>query len=170
MKKIGSFIVHSCALFWGYFLSSTLSMIVVQTIMRFFVEANSKGEYLWKTIFLYVWMPGVCMMYLKLTASTHKPKFLLYMKEKEGSLKATIGYTLKNSDFWLNSIGFAIWPIILPKLFGVVNLLYFSPEVIAQFPRPILAALTVSVPIFIFSALGWVLVLYRWCKNRIHTE
>ena len=170
MKKAGSFIVNSVALFWSYFLSSTLCMIIVQTIMRIFVDANSKGEYFWKTIYLYARMLVVCMLHLKITASSYKSKFLAYMSGKEWSFKEVLKYTLKNSDFWLNSVGFAIWPMILPKFFGVINLFYFSPDFVANFPRSILSALTVSLPILLFSFIGWVLTLHRWCKDRIHTE
>ncbi len=170
MKKVGSFVVNSIVLFGSYFLSATLCMIILQTVMRLWVDANSMGEYLWKTIYLYALVPVVCMVYLKITGSTHKPKLLAYMKGKEWSFKAAAGYILKNSDFWLNSIGFALWPMIFPKLFGVVNSLYFSPDFLESFPRSILSALTVSLPILIFSAIGWVIVLHRWCRDRIHVD
>ena len=45
MKKIQEFVVNSLLLYWGFFLTSTLCGIFVQTIMRMFIEANSKGEY-----------------------------------------------------------------------------------------------------------------------------
>ena len=170
MKKIGSFIVNSFVLFWSYFLSSTLCVMVAQTVMRLFIDANSKGEYLWKTIYLYAWMLATCMIHLKITASTHKTKYLAYMKGKEASLGEAVKYALKNSDFWLNSIGFAIWPVIIPKFFGVIHLLYFSPELVASFPQQFLSVITVSVPIVIFSAIGWVVVLHQWCKKRIHAD
>ena len=170
MKKFGSFIVNSLILFWSYFLGSTLCMMVLQTAMRLFIDANSKGEYLWKTFCLYAWMLVACMVHLKITASTHKARFLTHMKGKEWSFKDAMSYILENSDFWLNSIGFAIWPMIIPKFFGVINLFYFSPSFVASFPRSILSGLTVSLPILIFSAIGWVVVLHRWCRNRIHTD
>ena len=170
MKKIGSFIVNSFVLFWSYFLTSTLCMMVVQTIMRLFVDANSKGEYLWKTIYLYAWILVTCMVYLKATASTHKTQYLAFMKGKEWSLKDTVGYILKNSDFWLCSIGFAIWPVIIPKFFGVIHLLYVSPTFLESVPPAILSIPTVSLPILILSAVGWILVLRFWCKKRIHMD
>ena len=170
MKKIGSFLVNSFALFWSYFLTSTLCLMVVQTLMRLFIDANSKGEYLWKTIYLYAWMLATCMVHLKITASTHKTKYLAFMKGKEWSLTETVGYLLKNSDFWLCSIGFAIWPIIVPKFFGVIHLLYVSPAFLESFPPAILSIPTVSLPILILSAVGWILVLRFWCKKRIHTN
>lgn len=168
MKKIGSFIVNSFVLFWSYFLTSTLCMMVAQTVMRLFVEANSKGEYLWKTIYLYGWMLATCMVHLKVTASTHKTQYLAFMKGKEWSLGTTAGYLLKNSDFWLNAIGFAIWPIIVPKFFGVIHLLYVSPAFLESFPRAVLSIPTVSLPILILSAVGWMLTLRAWCRKRIH--
>ena len=170
MKKIGSFVVNSFVLFWSYFLTSTLCVMALQTIMRLFVDANAQGEYLWKTICLYAWMLATCMIHLKITASTHKTKYLAFMKGKEWSLKVTLGYTLKNSDFWLNSIGFAIWPVIIPKFFGVIHLFYFSPDLVANMPGAILSIPTVSVPILLFSAVGWVIVLRLWCKTRIHRD
>ncbi len=168
MKKIVSFIVHSFILFWSYFISSLLCLMVMQTIMRLFIDADSKGEFLWKTIFMYVWMMATCMVDLKITASTHKTKYLAYMKGKEWSFKDTVEYILKNTDFWSGSIGFAIWPVIIPKFFGAIHRLYVSPEFLVSFPRSILSVLTVSLPILILSAVGWVLVLRSWCKNRLH--
>ena len=170
MKKIWSFAVNSVILFGSYFLSSLLCTMVLQTIMRAFVDANSKGEYFWKTVLLYAFMLITCMVHLKITAPTHKTKYLASMKGKEWSLKGGIEYTLKNGDFWLNSVGFAIWPIIIPKFFGVIHLCYFTTNFVSSFPQAILSILTVSVPIFIFSAIGWVIVLHQWCKNRLHTN
>ncbi|MBQ7378103.1 MAG: hypothetical protein IJW70_00320 [Clostridia bacterium] len=168
MKKIGSFIVNSVALFWSYFISSFLCLLVMQTVMRLFIDADSKGEYLWKTVCLYAFMLGTCMVYLKVTASTHKTKYLTYMSGKEWSFKHTWGYILKNPEFWQVSIGFAIWPVIIPKLFGSIHRLYVSPEFLASFPLPILSVFTVSLPILMLSAAAWLLVLRSWCKNRMH--
>lgn len=170
MKKIGGFILNSVVLFWSYFLSSSLCLLVLQTVMRIVVEADSKGEYLWKSVCMYAFMSGTCMMYLKITASTHKTRYLAYMSGKEWSYKETLVYVLKNPEFWSASLGFAVWPVILPKLFGSIHRLYFSPEFVASFPRAILSVVTVSLPILILSALGWLLVLRSWCKNRMHRD
>ena len=170
MRKIGSCIVHSFVLFWSYFVSSLLCLMAMQTIMRLFVDADSKGEFLWKTLFMYAWMATTCMVDLKITASTHKPKYLSYMRGKEWSLQDTVKYVLKNTDFWSGSIGFAVWPIIVPKFFGSIHRFYVSPEFLESFPRAILSVVTVSLPILILSAIGWVLVLRTWCKNRLHMD
>ena len=170
MKKIGAFVVNSIVLFWSYFLSSTLCLAALQTIMRVFVDADSKGEYLWKTVCLYAWMLVTCVIHLRATASTHKTKYLAQMEGKEWGLGEGIKYTLKNRDFWLNSIGFAIWPILIPKIFGAIHRLYFTPTFLESFPQAIISVLTVSLPIVILSAIGWVFVLYRWSKNRLHTS
>jgi hypothetical protein len=170
MRKIGSFIVNSFVLFWSYFLTSTLGLVVAQTVMRLFVEGDSRGEYIWKTMYLYAWMLATCMVHLKATASTHKTKYLAFMKGKEWSFAETVGYTLKNGDFWANSIGFALWPVIIPKFFGVIHLCYFSPSAVAAFPGALLSVLTVSVPILLLSAVGWLFTLRAWCKNRIQTK
>ena len=170
MKKIGSFILNSIVLFWSYFISSSLCLLVLQTAMRIFVEADSKGEYLWKSICMYAFVLGTCMAYLQVTASTHKPRYLAYMNGKDRSFVDTWVYILKNPEFWSASIGFAIWPVILPKLFGAIHRLYFSPELLESFPRAILSAVTVSCPILILSAAGWSLVLRWWYKNRMHKK
>ncbi len=170
MKKIGSFILNSIVLFWSYFISSFLCLLVLQTVMRLFVDADSKGEYLWKAVLMYAFMLGTCMVYLKVTASTHKPRYFAYMSGKNRSFKETLVYILKNPEFWSASIGFAIWPVILPKLFGAIHRLYVSPELLVSFPRLILSLLTVSLPILILSAVGWLLVLRSWCKSRMHKE
>jgi len=170
MKKIGSFILHSVVLFWSYFLSSSLCLLVLQTAVRIFIEADSKGEYLWKSVCMYAFMLGTCMVYLKVTASTHKTGYFAYMSGKEWSFRETLQYILKNADFWSASLGFAVWPVMLPKLFGAIHRLYFSPEFLASFPRAILSVVTVSLPILILSAFGWLLVLRSWCKHRMHTH
>ena len=169
MKKFKEFVVNSLLLYWGFFLTSTLCGIFVQTIMRMFIEANSKGEYIWRTIYFYIWMVITCVIHLRVTSSTHKTKFLTHMRDKEWSLGGGIKYILKNSDFWLNSIGFAIWPIIIPKFSGGLNLCYFSQKFIDRYPKAVLNIFTVSIPIIILSAVGWMLVLYQWNKNRLHT-
>lgn len=169
MKKIGNFIVTSIVLFGSYFLVSTLGMMVIQTLMRLFVDANSHGEYLWKTIYVYMCIAAVCMFHLKITAATQKTKFLTYMSGKQWRFKESTGYILKSRDFWLNSIGFALWPMIVPKLFGVVNLLYFSPSVVENFPQSLLSVLTVSLPILFLSGIGWEFTLHRWYQSRMHT-
>lgn len=170
MKKIGSFILTSVVLFWSYFISSFLCLLVLQTVMRLFVEADSKVEYLWKSICMYAFVLGTCMVYLQVTASTHKPRYLAYMSGKNGSFKETLTYVLKNPEFWSASIGFAVWPVIFPKLFGAIYRLYFSLELLLSFSRAILSLVTVSLPILILSAVGWLLVLYSWYKNRMHKE
>ena len=170
MKKIGSFILNSVVLFWSYFISSFLCLLALQTVMRLFIEADSKGEYLWKSVCMYAFIIGTYMIYLKVTASTHKTKYLAYMSGKEWRLKETLNYILRNPEFWSTSLGFAIWPVILPKLFGAIHRLYVSPEFLASFPRPILSLVTVSMPSLILSAIGWLLALRSWCKNRMHTN
>ena len=168
MKKIGSFIVNSFILFWSYFLTSTLGIMILQTIMRLFIDADSKGEFAWKTLVMYAFMLITCMVHLKVTASTHKTKYLTYMSGKEWSFKETLAYVLKNTDFWLTTIGFAIWPIIIPKFFGAIQRLYVSVAFLETFPRAVLAIPTVSLPIVILSLVGWVLTLRTWCVGRLH--
>ena len=168
MKKVLHFIINSFVLFWSYFISSTLIMIVPQIIFRTFITANSRGEYLWKAIFMYAWIMITCIIHLRITSPTHKQKYLNYVKEKEWSFKETLKYTLKNTDFWLNSIGFAIWPVFLPRLFGAINRLYVTPTFYESFPLSILSILTVSLPIIIISAIAWIIILRHWCQKRMH--
>jgi len=170
MKKIGHFLLNSVVLFWSYFISSFLCLLVLQTVMRLFVEADSKWEYLWKSACMYAFVLGTCMVYLQITASTLKPRYLAYMSGKDWSFKETLAYILKNQEFWSVSLGFAIWPVILPKLFGAIHRLYFSPELLVSFPRAILSFVTVSLPIVILSAVAWLLVLRLWCKSRMHAN
>lgn len=168
MKKVGSFIINSFILFWSYFLTSFLSLMVLQTVMRLIFDADSKGEFAWKALVMYAFMLITCMVHLKITASTHKTKYLDYMSGKEWSFKEALTYTLKNLDFWLNTIGFAIWPVIIPKFFGAIQRLYVSAAFLESFPRAILAIPTVSLPIVILSLTGWVLTLRGWYKERLH--
>ena len=166
MKKVGSFILNSIILFWGYFLSSSLFLLVMQTFMRMIIDADSKGEYLWKTLVMYFFMLAINIGYLSVTASTHKTKFLNFTAEKEWTLTQTVTYIAKSTDFWLCSIGFAVWPIMLPRLFGAINRLYVSPEFYQSFPLSILSVVTVSLPGILLCFAGWVLVLSHWYSRR----
>lgn len=170
MKKVFGFAVNSIILFWSYFLSSSLWLLFAQTFMRIFIAADSKGEYLWKSFCMYAWILLTCVIHLVATATTHKPKYLTYMTGKEWKLKEAVIYTVKNFDFWYNTIGFAIWPVILPKLFGAINRLFVSIEFYNTFPLSILSIATVSVPIILFSLVGWLLVLKYWYKKRLHVD
>ena len=167
MKKIGRFVVTSFVLFWSFFLGSTLCIAVLQIVMRLFIDANSKGEYLWKTLLLYTWMTLTCTIYLKGSASTYKTKYLVYMNGREWRIGEGVRYTVKNLDFWANAIGFSLWPVLVPKFFGVVHLLYVSPEFLTGFPAAVLSVPTVSLPIVVLSFLGWMITLRGWCKQRL---
>lgn len=167
MKRLGRFVVNSFVLFWSYFLSSTLCIAVLQTLMRLFIDANSKGEYLWKTLLSYACMLLTCMIHLKVFASTYKTGYLACMNGEEWRVGSAAGYTVRNLDFWLNTIGFAIWPVIVPRFSGAIHLLYVSPEFLAGFPAAVLSVPTVSLPIVVLSLVGWILTLRGWCKGRM---
>ena len=78
-------------------------------------------------------------------------------------------YILKNKDFWFNTLGFAIWPVIVPTLFGVINRLYVSASFLESFPASILSIITVDVPFILLSLVAWMIILYRWSKGRLYS-
>lgn len=168
MKKVGTFLLGSVIQFGSYFLSSLLCIGVLQVLMRLFIKADSWGENLWKALCMYAFMAAIAIAFKATAGSADKAKYFAYMEGRERSLKETALYTLKNADFWLCSTGFAIWPIILPKLFGAINRLYLSPELYEMFPLSILSVLTVSLPILVLSFVAWVLVLRSWEKKRLY--
>ena len=168
MKKIGTFLLNSVIQFGSYFLSSILCIGVLQILMRMFIKAESTGENLWKALVMYAFMAATAIVFVSVTRSAEKAKYFAYMEDRENSIKETALYTLKNVDFWLCGAGFAVWPIILPKLFGAINRLFLGAELYKTFPLSILSVLTVSLPILVFSFAAWVLVLRHWEKKRLH--
>ena len=92
-----------------------------------------------------------------------------------GSIALALPFTLfaMSTDRYLNaSIKQAAITItvIAAAIFGAIHRLYFTPTFLESFPQAIISVLTVSLPIVILSAIGWVFVLYRWSKNRLHTS
>ena len=168
MKKIIRFLLNSVALFWSYFLSSLLILFIIMVPLRFFIPAESKAEYLWKTIVLYLAMTIVCTVHLLITAPIYKVNYLRSLGGEKWNLKSAFLYTVKKPMFWYNFVGFAVWPVILPRLFGVINLLYFDKNLLQSFPNSILVILTVDIPFLLLSILAWMIVLKLWSKKRLH--
>ena len=75
---------------------------------------------------------------------------------------------IKNKYFWINTAGFAVWPILVPKLFGAINLFYASKEFLSSFPISILVIFTVDLPFVVFSFIAWLIVTRYWSKTRMH--
>ena len=168
MKKIGTFLLNSVIQFGSYFLSSLLSIGVLQILMRLFIKAESTGENLWKALVMYAFMAATAIAFKAVARSSDKTEYFAYMEGKEKSFKESARYTLKSVDFWLCSAGFAIWAIIIPKAFGAINRLFLGAELYETFPLSILSVLTVSLPIMAFSFAAWVIVPRYWEKNRLH--
>ena len=167
MKKVVSFVVNSVVLFWGYFLLSFLIMFALQVPMRVIFDAFSVWEYLWKAIVTYASMVAVCVVKELMDSTNQKRRYLDHLGDGEWSLKDSVLYTVKNPIFWRNTIGFAIWPVIVPRFSGAIHLLYVSPEFLAGFPAAALSVPTVSLPIVVLSFVGWILTLRGWCKGRM---
>ena len=169
MKKVFRFLLNSVSLFWSYLLVVFLIGLIIMVPLRVFIPAESRGEYLWKTILQYLIMIVVCSVHLLITAPTYKVYYLHTLGAEKWSLRSAFLYTVKNPGFWYNFAGFAVWPIILPRLFGVVNLLYFDQSVLQSFPNSILTILTVDLPFLLLSVPAWLLVLHHWSKKRLYT-
>lgn len=168
MKKVLGFLLNSVVLFWGYFLSSTLFLMVIQTFMRIFIPADGFGEHLWKTIVLYFFMAAACSVRLAATSPIHKVKYFQSLGDNQWSFSHACRYTIKNVDFWYHVIGFCIWPVLIPKLFGVIHHLYFGAAVLEKIPAPVISVLVVDLPFIPISFLIWILILRNWSKKRLH--
>ena len=168
MKKIFGFIINSVALFVSYFIMTILVIMVLQTPMRILFDADSKSEYFWKTIVLYAGMVVVCVGQFLTRDPGQKVQYLKHIENTSFDIKDSCLYVLKNKDFWKNSIGFSIWPIMIPKIFGVINLLYVSAEFLQIFPKSILTIFTVDLPFIAISFVTWIVMLYSWSAKRLH--
>ena len=168
MKKVLRFLLNSVILFWGYFISSTLFLMIVQTFMRIFVSADGFGEHFWKTIVLYAFMAAACSINLLATSPIHKVKYFRAIGDHQWSFSFSCQYTIKNADFWYNVIGFSVWPVLIPKLFGVIHHLYFSTTVLEKVPAPIISLLVVDLPFIPISFLIWIFIFRHWSKKGLH--
>ena len=168
MRKIFSFIGNSLILFVSYFIMTTLTIMILQTPMRIIFEAESKPEYLWKTIVLYGGMVVVCVIHFLNRNPGQKLQYLRHIENTSFQLKDAFFYVIKNKDFWKNCLGFSVWPIIIPKIFGVINLLYVSRGFLNSFPKFILTVFTVDLPFILISFITWIVFLHRWSANRLH--
>ena len=170
MKKVVSFVVNSVVLFWGYFLLSFLIMFVLQVPMRVIFDAFSVWEYLWKAIVTYASMVAVCVVKELMDSTNQKRRYLDHLGDGEWSVKDSVLYTVKNPIFWRNTIGFAIWPVLIPRIFGAVTHLYFSEQTMETVPLSLLVIVSIVIPSFICSFLAWPCVLYHWSETRIHKQ
>lgn len=168
MKKAINFVINSIILFVSYFITAFLVMLVLQVPMRIFIDAESQLEFFWKTVVQYTCMVAVCVVFLLVRNPEHKVSYLKHIENSKWELRDACFYVVKNKNFWLNTAGFAIWPIFVPKYFGALNLFYVSEEFLSSFPASILVIFTVDLPFVVFSFIAWVIVLRHWSKTRLH--
>ena len=168
MKKVINCAINSVILFVTYFITAFLILLILQVPMRFIFEAGTKLEFLWKTIVQYACMVVVCVGFLLLRNPEHKVEYLKHIENGEWNFRDACLYTSRNKNFWINSVGFAIWPVLIPKYFGAINLLYASEEFLNSFPTAIFVIFTVDVPFVIFSFAAWLIVTRYWSKTRMH--
>lgn len=163
------FVLNSCILFWSYTLIGFLARLILQTPLRMIgIAADTRAEYLWQTVVMYAIMLVVCVGHLLLRNAGQKVDYFRAVDNRPWDLREAVTYVLRNPDFWENSIGFAVWPLLFPKLFNTIHLLYVSRTTLETFPKPLLALLTVSMPFVLFSFAAWLLILYRWNVTRMH--
>ncbi len=167
MKKAGSFILHSITLFGMYLLVTLLLTAIVQFVMRSFVPADSRGEYLWKALLSYGVMLAVSAGYLNVSGSEHKRAYLSSTEGTAWSFGRSLSFTLKNCDLWARIVAFAVWPVIIPKFFGAINRLYVSEAFLASFPARVLVLATVNVPFILMQIGAWIIVTSVWHRGRM---
>ena len=166
LKRILAFVGHFAILFWSYFLTSTLLMMVLQVPMRFLFDVESQGEFLWKTVLMYSVMILVCVGHLLFRSSEQKLQYLHHIEQSGWSFGDGASYVIKNKQFWMNTVGFAVWPVMIPGLFGVINRLYVSKSFLEQFPKQVLVIFTVILPFALLSYLTWNVVLRYWSVRK----
>ncbi len=167
MKKVGSFLIHSVTLFGVYLVVTLLLTAILQVVLRIFVPADSRGEYLWKALLSYGVMPAVSAVYLNMSGAEHKRAYLAATEGAAWSLGRSMSFTLKNVDFWSRVMAFAIWPVIIPTLFGAINRLYVSADFLASHPARALVLATVDVPFILMQIGAWVIVTLVWHRGRM---
>ena len=167
--KILRFVLNSAILFWSYFLPSLLIVMILQTPLRLIVPALSKGEYLWKTVVMYLTMAVACSVFTMLRSPLYKIRYFRSLGDNSWTFGAACRYIVRCPDFWYNAAGFAVWPALLPSLFGVIHRLYFSAEFLESAPLRLLAILTVDLPFILVNFIAWIILLRYWSKNRMHT-
>ena len=140
--------------------------MILQVPIRFVVDAESQGEFLIKALLMYAVMIVVCVGYLLLRSSEQKLQYMHHIEQSGWSFVENSKYVIKNKQFWMNTVGFAIWPIILPKLFGVINRLYVSESFLEQFPKSLLVVFTVILPFVVLSYLAWIMILRYWSVKK----
>ena len=143
--------------------------MILQTPMRLVFGAETKLEYLWKTVLMYAVMIEVCVVQLLFRSTEQKLQYLKHIEGGAWNFGDSVIYTFKNKTFWASSIGFAIWPVILPKLFGVINLLYVSKDFLESFPKSVLVLVTVDLPFILISFASWIMIEYFWSAKRLHS-
>ena len=168
MKKVINFIGNSIFLFGTYIIAAFLIMLILQVPMRIFIDAESQLEYLWKALVQYAVMVAVCVVFLLVRNTEHKVVYLKHIENGEWNLRDACVYVIKNKYFWINTAGFAVWPILVPKLFGAINLFYASKDFLSSFPISILVIFTVDLPFVVFSFIAWLIVTRYWSKTRMH--
>ncbi len=99
---------------------------------------------------------------------TQKRTYLAATEGKSWTLQSGLSYTLRSPDFWFRTVGFSVFPVLIPKLVGVINYLYVSREALGSFPPSILAILTVDLPFVLFHAAAWLFVTRKWSRERMH--
>ena len=162
------FIVNSLTHFWSYLLLCLTVTVALQLVMRIFIDADTFLEFLWKAIVSYVCMVTVSVFWSLRDSGGIKKEYLLSVGE-EPSLKMNVLYTLKCRLFWENLIGFAIWPLVIPRLFGAITRLYFSANIMETVPLNFLVIVSVILPFLICSFISWQIVLLVWSKT-IHNK
>ncbi len=167
MKKITQFLLDSGILFGGYLLASLPLMMLLQTVMRLFVKADSRGESVWKAVFLYLVLWAISAIYLHWSSADMKRDYLAATESTAWSLRVSILYSLRRGEFWSRLAGFSVWPLVLPKLFGVFKTCY-AGDAVLKTPLPsLLNIAAVILPFALLSLIAWCVVLRIWHGKRL---
>ena len=108
----------------------------------------------------------VCVGHLLFRSSEQKLQYLHHIEQSGWSFGDGASYVIKNKQFWMNTVGFAVWPVMIPGLFGVINRLYVSKSFLEQFPKQVLVIFTVILPFALLSYLTWNVVLRYWSVRK----
>ncbi len=168
MKKLFDHLFNIGTLIVSYFLIDWGIMAIGGTLLRFIIPADSIGEIIWKIVVGYAVMLGVCVGQFLIRHGGLRVEYLKAVDNHEWNFKAAASFVFHCPEFWFNTIGFALFPIFVPTIFGYISGPIVGSALWNSVPKSIINIFTVSIPFCLLSFGAWMFMLYRWNKNRLH--
>ncbi len=168
MKKLFEHLFNIVTLIVSYLLIDLVLMGLLETILRFVIPPESVAKHIWEIILGYAVMIAVCVAQFLLRHGGLKTEYFKAIDNREWNFKEAASFVFHCSEFWFNTIGFALFPICVPKIFGYISVPIVGSTLWNTIPKSIINIFTVSIPFCLLSFGAWMFMLYRWNKNRLH--